>query len=76
MLDVRRFSRSEHGCRLVAICVTWAFLIPKRLLRKTLRQNLRTSSIFLHWQRIGEGEDAAARAGQTVRSGRGGAARG
>ena len=60
MLDVRRFSRSELGCRLVAICVTWAFLIPKRLLRKALRQNLRTSSIFLHWQRIGEGEDAAA----------------
>ena len=76
MLDVRRFSRSELGCRLVAICVTWAFLIPKRLLRKALRQNLRTSSIFLHWQHIGEGEDAAAGAGQTVRSGRGGASLG
>lgn len=60
MLDVRRSSRSELGCRLVAICVTWAFLIPKRLLRKALRQNLRTSSIFFHWQRIGEGEGAAA----------------
>ncbi len=28
---------------------------------------------FFHWQRIGEGEGAAAGAGQTVRSGRGGA---
>lgn len=28
---------------------------------------------FFHWQRIGEGEGAAARAGQTVRSGRDGA---
>lgn len=55
MLDVRRYSRSELGCRLVAPCVTWAFLIPKRLLRKALRQNLRTSSNFFHWQRIGEG---------------------
>ena len=26
---------------------------------------------FFHWQRIGEGEGAAAGAGQTVRSGRG-----
>ena len=76
MLDVRRYSRSKLGCRLVAICVTWAFLIPKRLLQKALRQNLRTSSIFFHWQRIGEGEGAAAGAGRTVRSGRGGAARG
>lgn len=76
MLDVRRYSRSELGCRLAAICVNWAFLIPKRLLRKTLRQNLRTSSIFFHWQRIGEGEGAAAGAGQTVRSGRGGASLG
>ena len=28
---------------------------------------------FFHWQRIGEGEGAAAGAGRTVRSGRGGA---
>ena len=76
MLDVRRYSRSELGCRLAAICVTWAFLILKRLLRKALRQNLRTSSNFFHWQRIGDGEDAAAGAERTVRSGRGGAARG
>lgn len=76
MLDVRRYSRSKLGCRLVAICVTWAFPIPKRLLRKALRQNLRTSSIFFHWQRIGEGEGAAAGAEQTVRSGRGGASLG
>ena len=76
MLDVRRYSRSELGCRLVAICMTWAFLIPKRLLRKAVRLNLRTSSIIFHWQRIGDGEDAAAGAGRMVRSGRGGAARG
>lgn len=73
MLDVRRYSRSKLGCRLVAICVTWAFLIPKRLLRKALRQNLRTSSIFFHWQRIGEGEGAAAGGGtdSAKRKGRG-----
>lgn len=76
MLDVRRYSRSELGCRLAAICVTWAFLILKRLLRKALCQNLRTSSNFFHWQRIGDGGGAAAGAGQTVRRGRGGAARG
>lgn len=60
MLDVRRSSQGERECRFVAICVTWAFLIPKRLLRKALRQSLRTSGIFLHWQRIGEDGDAAA----------------
>ena len=69
MLDVRRYSRSELGCRLAAICVTWAFLILKRLLRKALRQNLRTSSNFFHWQRIGDGEDAAAGTGRMVRDG-------
>lgn len=63
MLDVRRSSRSELGCRLVVICVTWAFLIPKCLLRKALRQNLRTSGIFFHWQRIGEDRGATAGGG-------------
>lgn len=76
MLDVRRSSRSELGCRLVVICVTWAFLIPKRLLRKALRQNLRTSSIFFHWQRIGEGEGAAAGGAADGAERKGGAARG
>ena len=69
MLDVRRSSQSELGCRLVAICVTWAFLIPKRLLRKALRRNLRTSGIFLHWQRIGR---CGGTADDAERKGRGG----
>ena len=69
MLDVRRSSRSELGCRLVAICVTWAFLIPKRLLRNALRQSLRTSGIFLHWQRIGR---CGGTADDAERKGRGG----
>ena len=76
LLDVRRSSRSELGCRLVAICVTWAFLIPKRLLRNALRQSLRTSGIFLHWQRIGRGGGSAAGARRTMRSGGGLSGRG